>query len=160
MGCGTRLGIQLRRFSSAARAVAASAGVGLLRGLVHLATAPGKQMQVFQRALRKTLRLWHYGRPARGRRGRQATHWASAHDKRFLADAWCAWPHNNVIHQAFLLQQQVVAQRYNRRARRHPAALAPSRVRHALGPPCALPANFVLTNLSCYRGRTPKPDRT
>ncbi|HEX5998496.1 MAG TPA: alpha/beta fold hydrolase [Hyphomicrobiaceae bacterium] len=74
--------------------------------LVHLTAAPGKQLQLCQKALRKTLRFWHYAAT------RALTEQAGVrcieplpHDKRFLADVWHVWPYN-VIHQAFLLQQQ------------------------------------------------------
>jgi polyhydroxyalkanoate synthase len=74
--------------------------------LVHLATAPGKQLQLWQKALRKGLRYWHYLATC-------ALHQRAGHtcieplpqDKRFRTEAWQAWPYN-AIHQAFLLQQQ------------------------------------------------------
>jgi polyhydroxyalkanoate synthase len=74
--------------------------------LVHLAAAPGKQLQLCQKALRKTLRLWHYTATcALAERGGTPCIEPLPNDKRFSADAWRAWPYN-VMHQAFLLQQQ------------------------------------------------------
>jgi polyhydroxyalkanoate synthase len=74
--------------------------------LAHLATAPGKQMQLSQKALRKALRLWHYAATcALTQRAGHPCIEPLPNDKRFRADAWRAWPYN-VIHQAFLLQQQ------------------------------------------------------
>jgi polyhydroxyalkanoate synthase len=74
--------------------------------VVHLAAAPGKQLQLWQKALRKTLRLWHYAATcALAERAASPCIEPLPNDKRFSADAWRAWPYN-VIHQAFLLQQQ------------------------------------------------------
>jgi polyhydroxyalkanoate synthase len=74
--------------------------------LVHLAAAPGKQLQLSQKALRKALRLWHYAATcALTQRAGHPCIEPLPNDKRFRADAWRAWPYN-VIHQAFLLQQQ------------------------------------------------------
>jgi polyhydroxyalkanoate synthase subunit PhaC len=74
--------------------------------LVHLAAAPGKQLQIGQKALRKTLRFWHYAATCAltEQTGIRCIE-PLPHDKRFCAAAWHAWPYN-VIHQAFLLQQQ------------------------------------------------------
>jgi polyhydroxyalkanoate synthase len=74
--------------------------------MVHLALAPGKQLQLTQKALRKTLRFWHYAATCalQERSGRICIE-PLPNDKRFSADAWHAWPFN-AIHQAFLLQQQ------------------------------------------------------
>jgi polyhydroxyalkanoate synthase len=74
--------------------------------MVHLATAPGKQLQLWQKALRKGLRFWHYAatcapHQSAGRRCIEPL----PHDKRFRDDAWLTWPYN-VIHQGFLLHQQ------------------------------------------------------
>ncbi|MFZ1104735.1 MAG: poly-beta-hydroxybutyrate polymerase N-terminal domain-containing protein [Hyphomicrobiaceae bacterium] len=73
---------------------------------VHLALAPGKQLQLTQEALRNTLRFWNYVATCalQERPGRVCIE-PLPNDKRFSADAWHAWPFNT-IHQAFLLQQQ------------------------------------------------------
>ena len=73
--------------------------------MVHVAVAPGKQLQLTQKALRKTLR-WHYvATCALQERPGGICVEPLPNDKRFSADAWRAWPFN-AIHQAFLLQQQ------------------------------------------------------
>jgi polyhydroxyalkanoate synthase len=74
--------------------------------MVDLAAGPGKQLQLTKKALRKTLRFWHYAATCalRQRPGSVCIE-PLPNDKRFSADAWRAWPFN-AIHQAFLLQQQ------------------------------------------------------
>lgn len=74
--------------------------------MAHLAVAPGKQLQLTQKALRKTLRFWHYAVTcALLERPERLCIEPAPNDKRFSADAWHTWPFN-IIHQAFLLQQQ------------------------------------------------------
>ncbi len=74
--------------------------------LIHLAVAPGKQLQLWQKALRKTLRLWHYAATcALAERPGTVCIEPLRNDTRFSADGWRTWPYN-VIHQGFLLQQQ------------------------------------------------------
>ncbi len=114
--------------------------------LVHLAAAPGKQLQLSQKALRKTFRLWQYAATcAMTERAASPCIGPLANDKRFRADAWRAWPYN-VIHQAFLLQQQWwhnaatgvrgVAPQHQRQVE-----FATRQILDVLSP-----ANFVLTN--------------
>jgi polyhydroxyalkanoate synthase len=72
----------------------------------HLSFAPGKQLQLIDKARRKAARLGGYvGRCALG--GGQAERCIEplAHDRRFADGTWERWPYN-VISQAFLLQQQ------------------------------------------------------
>jgi polyhydroxyalkanoate synthase len=75
--------------------------------LVHLSLSPGKQLQLWQKGLRKSARLANYlahcmtqftpsGEPCIC---------PLPQDKRFTAPDWQQWPFN-VIHQSFLLQQQ------------------------------------------------------
>jgi polyhydroxyalkanoate synthase len=72
--------------------------------LVHLALAPGKQLQLTQKALRNTLRFWNYvATCALQQRPDRVCIEPLPTDKRFSADAWHAWPFN-AIHQAFLLR--------------------------------------------------------
>ena len=74
--------------------------------LIHLAAAPGKQSQLWQKAFRKWMRLAHYmATCAMKEGGAECCIEPLPHDKRFRGDAWKSWPYN-VIHQAFLLQQQ------------------------------------------------------
>ncbi|MCG5243881.1 alpha/beta fold hydrolase [Azospirillum doebereinerae] len=72
----------------------------------HLAGSPGKQMQLVRKAARKTLRFAVYaGRCASqdGAIGRCIE--PLPQDRRFTGDVWRHWPHN-LLHQAFLLNQQ------------------------------------------------------
>ncbi|HEY6858400.1 MAG TPA: alpha/beta fold hydrolase [Pseudolabrys sp.] len=72
----------------------------------HLASAPGKQMQLIQKGARKFIRLAHY-------LGQWATRGTDAEsciqplpqDRRFVGEDWQKWPYN-LIYQSFLLQQQ------------------------------------------------------
>ncbi|MCC6947165.1 MAG: alpha/beta fold hydrolase [Bradyrhizobiaceae bacterium] len=72
----------------------------------HLAFAPGKRLQLVDKAARKSARFVNYAR-------RCALHGGDAEccieplpqDRRFAAEAWHKWPFN-LIHQAFLLNQQ------------------------------------------------------
>jgi polyhydroxyalkanoate synthase len=74
--------------------------------LIHLAAAPGKQFQLWQKAWRKGLRLAHYMATCALREGSEHRCIEPLpNDKRFSGDAWRTWPFN-VINQAFLLQQQ------------------------------------------------------
>jgi polyhydroxyalkanoate synthase subunit PhaC len=72
----------------------------------HLASAPGKRMQLVDKAFRKAVRFANYA-------GRCATAGGKAEccieplpqDRRFNGEDWHRWPYN-FIHQAFLLNQQ------------------------------------------------------
>ena len=72
----------------------------------HLANAPGKRMQLVDKAIRKAVRFANYA-------GRCATAGGKAEccieplpqDRRFAGEDWHRWPYN-FIHQAFLLNQQ------------------------------------------------------
>jgi polyhydroxyalkanoate synthase subunit PhaC len=72
----------------------------------HLANAPGKRMQLVDKAVRKAVRFANYA-------GRCAAQGGKAEccieplpqDRRFAGDGWHRWPYN-LIHQAFLLNQQ------------------------------------------------------
>ena len=73
---------------------------------IHLAAAPGKQLQLAQKALRKWLRLTHYVASCLATQDRpRCCIEPLPNDKRFAAEEWRSWPYD-VIHQAFLLQQQ------------------------------------------------------
>lgn len=73
---------------------------------INLAIAPGKQMQLGQKAFRKSLRLSHYLATCLTLQG-DATRCIEPlpNDRRFKDEAWEGWPFN-IIHQSFLLQQQ------------------------------------------------------
>jgi polyhydroxyalkanoate synthase subunit PhaC len=74
--------------------------------LAHLAAAPGKQSQLWQKALRKWMRLGRYmaSCAVSGGKGECCIE-PLPHDKRFAGEAWKSWPYN-AFQQAFLLQQQ------------------------------------------------------
>ncbi len=73
--------------------------------LLHLAAAPGKQLQLVQKAWRKSVRFWTYAGRAGLPGGPEGCIEPLRQDKRFSSEAWRQWPYN-FIHQAFLLQQQ------------------------------------------------------
>ena len=74
--------------------------------LIHLAASPGKQLQLAEKALRKSARLAHYAAHcALQSNGAGPCIEPLAQDKRFRGEAWQQWPFN-IIHQSFLLQQQ------------------------------------------------------
>ncbi len=73
---------------------------------VHLMTSPGKQVQLAEKAARKTQRLAQYA--ARCRPGKHQVPLCIeplAHDRRFRGKAWQQWPFN-LMYQSFLLNQQ------------------------------------------------------
>jgi polyhydroxyalkanoate synthase len=74
--------------------------------LIHLGAAPGKQLQLTQKALRKWLRLAHYVATCTPTQKQHACCIEPLpNDKRFSAEGWHGWPYD-IIYQAFLLQQQ------------------------------------------------------
>src|SRR5690606_19712411 len=74
--------------------------------LIHLAWAPGKRMQLTERAIRKMIRLARYAAMCMTRpEGGPPCIEPLPNDPRFVAEDWHRWPFN-VIHQAFLLNQQ------------------------------------------------------
>jgi polyhydroxyalkanoate synthase len=83
------------------------AGIGnaYLDWAVHLAMAPGKQLQLAHKAIRKTIRLATYARTALANGHSQECIEPLPQDGRFAASAWQNWPFC-FIYQAFLLQQQ------------------------------------------------------
>jgi polyhydroxyalkanoate synthase len=75
--------------------------------LLHLSMSPGKQLQLWHKGIRKSIRLaTHLARcTAQGGRTEAPCITPLPQDKRFIAPEWQEWPFN-VIHQTFLLQQQ------------------------------------------------------
>lgn len=72
----------------------------------HLAVSPGKQVQLAQKAWRKTMRLAHHLNQCALSGGKaEACIEPLPQDKRFAGEAWKVWPFN-LMSQAFLLQQQ------------------------------------------------------
>jgi len=73
---------------------------------VHLAAAPGKQLQLVEKAMRKMMRFHTYAaRYALAGGGSEPCIEPLAQDRRFRSEAW-ERPPFNLIYQAFLLQQQ------------------------------------------------------
>jgi len=72
----------------------------------HLAGAPGKRLQLVEKAVRKTVRLAHHvGRClVKGGSGEPCIE-PLPQDRRFVGEAWRHWPYN-LFYQSFLLQQQ------------------------------------------------------
>jgi polyhydroxyalkanoate synthase len=75
--------------------------------LIHLSLSPGKQLQLWHKGVRKSVRLAaHLAHcAAQGGRGQEPCISPLPQDKRFSNPEWQQWPYN-VIHQTFLLQQQ------------------------------------------------------
>jgi polyhydroxyalkanoate synthase len=73
---------------------------------MHLAYAPGKQMQLVDKAIRKTTRFGSYvNRCVMEGAAADRCIEPLAHDRRLDNEEWKRWPFN-LIHQSFLLQQQ------------------------------------------------------
>ncbi|RPI41429.1 MAG: alpha/beta fold hydrolase, partial [Hyphomicrobiaceae bacterium] len=75
--------------------------------LIHLSLSPGKQLQLWHKGVRKSVRLAaHMARcAAQGGHGEEPCIPPLPQDKRFSSPEWQQWPFN-LIHQTFLLQQQ------------------------------------------------------
>ena len=81
-------------------------GGAYLDWAAHLAFSPGKQVQLTQKALRKTIRFANYAARAAAAGGScEPCIEPLPQDRRFAAPAWQAWPYN-LVQQAFLLTQQ------------------------------------------------------
>ena len=113
----------------------------------HLATAPGKQIQLIEKALRKQIRLANYATHCALRPGSNAPCCIEPlpQDRRFAGKAWQQWPYN-LIYQNFLLQQQWWhnATTGVRGVSRSHENMVAFRVRQQLD--MWSPSNFVLTN--------------
>ncbi|MBT1450073.1 alpha/beta fold hydrolase [Glaciecola sp. XM2] len=73
---------------------------------VHLASSPGKRLQLIEKAARKAARLGTFASTcAHKQSSAQACIEPMPFDKRFSGDAWQKWPYN-VIYQSFLFNQQ------------------------------------------------------
>jgi polyhydroxyalkanoate synthase subunit PhaC len=72
----------------------------------HLANAPGKRMQLLDKAMRKGVRLANYlCRCAMAGGTAECCIEPLPQDRRFAGEDWQRWPYN-LFHQAFLLNQQ------------------------------------------------------
>jgi polyhydroxyalkanoate synthase subunit PhaC len=117
----------------------------------HLATAPGKQAQLVQKAIKKTHRLANYAaRCAMKGGGTELCIEPLPQDKRFVDDEWKTWPFN-FIHQAFLLHQQWWhnATTGIRGVNKHHEQVVAFAARQLLD--IASPSNFLLTNPEVLR---------
>ena len=74
---------------------------------LHLAAAPGKQLRLAEKALKKSGRFAAYAANCAANTGQSGGRCIEplAQDRRFSDPAWQRWPYN-LIHQAFLLNQQ------------------------------------------------------
>ena len=74
--------------------------------LAHLATSPGKQLELSRKALHKWMRLTRFAMTCAGNRdGAEPCIEPLPQDSRFRGEAWQTWPFN-LYYQAFLLNQQ------------------------------------------------------
>ncbi|MGE0750990.1 MAG: PHA/PHB synthase family protein [Variibacter sp.] len=74
--------------------------------VIHLTFSPGKQLQLGDKAFRKMLRFANYvSRCSTQRDNVGPCIEPLPQDKRFAGEEWQRWPFN-IVHQAFLLQQQ------------------------------------------------------
>jgi polyhydroxyalkanoate synthase subunit PhaC len=84
----------------------AALGAAYLDWATHLANAPGKRLQLVDKAIRKAMRFANYAYHC-AREGTTAERCIEPlpQDHRFVQDEWQNWPYN-LISQAFLLHQQ------------------------------------------------------
>ncbi len=80
-------------------------GRAYLDWLLHLAIAPGKQAQLADKALRKTIRLALYAARAAVDPETAPCIEPLAQDRRFAGEDWRRWPYS-LVYQSFLLTQQ------------------------------------------------------
>lgn len=71
----------------------------------HLASSPGKQMQLLQKGARKFVRLAQHIAQCGMQGSTEPCIQPLAQDRRFVGEGWQQWPYN-LIYQSFLLQQQ------------------------------------------------------
>jgi polyhydroxyalkanoate synthase len=83
----------------------ASLGLAYADWAFHLAASPGKWQQLGEKAVRKAVRLATYAGQASSDPASPYCIEPLPQDHRFRNEAWRRWPFN-VIHQAFLLNQQ------------------------------------------------------
>ncbi|MEN8133857.1 MAG: alpha/beta fold hydrolase [Pseudomonadota bacterium] len=73
--------------------------------LVHLAVSPGKQAELWRKAVRKALRLGIYSLKCATNTGTSPCIEPLSYDRRFVTEPWQGWPYN-LIYQSFLSTQQ------------------------------------------------------
>jgi polyhydroxyalkanoate synthase len=111
---------------------------------MHVALSPGKQLQLAEKAFKKTLRWWLYANRA-AQADCEPCIEPLPQDRRFADPAWNRWPFN-VLYQGFLLTQQWwhVATSGVPGVTRHHEAMVNFAARQWLDR--LAPANFALTN--------------
>ncbi|MEQ8734445.1 MAG: alpha/beta fold hydrolase [Rhodospirillaceae bacterium] len=72
---------------------------------IHLAMAPGKQQQLYQKALRKSARFGAYALRAAASKETPPCIAPLPQDRRFSGESWQRWPYN-LLYQSFLMSQQ------------------------------------------------------
>ena len=82
----------------------AALGLAYADWALHFAISPGKWQRLAEKAGRKSMRLLNYANAAASSACPQCIV-PLPQDRRFAGEEWQKWPYN-VIHQAFLLQQQ------------------------------------------------------
>ena len=114
--------------------------------MINLASSPGKQLQLVEKAARKSMRLANYATNCACQDdGGMPCIEPLAHDKRFAGEAWQYFPFN-LIYQSFLLQQQwwhVATTGIRGVSKKHEAQVNFT-VRQLLD--IVSPSNFILTN--------------
>jgi polyhydroxyalkanoate synthase subunit PhaC len=117
----------------------------------HLANAPGKRLQLMDKAARKAMRLGNFAyRHAREGDKAECCIEPLPQDHRFVHDEWQRWPYN-FIYQGFLLQQQWwhnATHGVRGVSRRH-EAMVEFGARQLLD--MVAPSNFPLTNPEVWR---------
>jgi polyhydroxyalkanoate synthase len=74
--------------------------------MVHFAFSPGKQLELAEKSIRKSVRLCLYATESFVRPDIPPCVSPLPNDRRFAGEAWQRWPYN-VIYQSFLLSQQL-----------------------------------------------------
>lgn len=74
--------------------------------MVHFAFSPGKQLELAEKCVRKSVRLCLYSTESSVRPGIPPCILPLPNDRRFAGEAWQHWPYN-LIYQSFLLSQQL-----------------------------------------------------
>ena len=124
----------------------AALGRAYLDWATHLANAPGRRLQLVDKAVRKAMRFANYAyRCAREGGNTERCIEPLPQDHRFVGDEWQRWPYN-FIHQAFLLQQQwwYNATHHVRGVSERHGAMVEFGARQILD--MVAPSNFPLTN--------------
>lgn len=66
--------------------------------LVHLAMSPGKQLQLMEKATRKSARLGHYASQSATQPNLPPCIEPLPQDRRFSSETWRQWPYNLMYH--------------------------------------------------------------